>query len=153
MLKSIFGKKEEGKEKIITNNVNFDQLVEKVKKMPVQEGQILLWKETFGLEKWHFITKPIIEPNDVRPFIGEVEGKGWIYLFTDGRHAQRFGEGHALINNDGVVNTIVMEPKMAVEWLIKWTEVGVFGLRFNEGQYGWFAPIANLKPMMDYLHI
>lgn len=121
--------------------------------MPAQEGQILLWKETFSLEKWHFITKPIVEGTDPSPFIGEVEGKGWIYLFTDGKHAREFGEHQGFLNAEGTINTIVMEPKKAVEWLYKWTELGVYGLRINEGNNGWFAPIANLKPMMDYLKV
>jgi len=150
MFDELFGK-EEKKQK--STSVNFDELIEKVKKMPFQEGQILLWKETFNLEKWHFITKPLVNLDNPKPFIGVVEGKGWMYLFTDGKHALKFGKVQGLLNNDGSINTIAMKPKKAVELLDKFAKLGVFGVRFNQGEFGWYAPIENLKPMMDYLKI
>jgi hypothetical protein len=148
MIRDLFKKKENN-----DNNLNFDALVEKVKKMPAPDGQTLLWKETFHLEKWHFITKPLSERNEPKPFIGEVDGKGWMYIFTDGLHARKFGEAQGLVNANGSIHTIAMEPKKAVEWLYGWGELGVYGLRFNEGEFGWFAPIGNLRPMMEYLKI
>jgi hypothetical protein len=150
MFNKLFGKKENHQK---TNVLDFDELIDKVKRMPEQEGQIILWKETFGLEKWHFIAKPDDNVREPKPFIGEVDGRGWMYLFTDGKHAREFGEVHGLLNNNGDISTLAMEPKIAVDWLCKWAEVGVFGLRFNEGNHGWFAPITNLKPMMEYLKI
>jgi len=147
MFKDLFKKKE-----VVDNNINFDVLVEKVKKMPFKEGQNLLWKETFSLDKWHFITKPVVDISDPKPFIGEAEGKGWMYVFTDGPHARKFGEAQRLVNAEGSINTIAMEPAKAVEWLCKWAEAGVYGIMFNAGEFCWFAPIANLKPIMEYLN-
>ena len=150
MFNSLFGKKSNDEKNHL---IDFDELIEKVKKMPAQEGQILLWTKTFNLDKWHFIIKPVVETNDPKPFIGNVDGKGWLYLFTDGMHARNFGEVQGLLGNNGTINTIALEPKKAVEWLKQWAQLGVYGVRFNEGNHGWFAPITNLKPMMDYLKI
>jgi len=60
------------------NEIDFDALIENVKKMPEREGQILLWAITFRLEKWYFLARPVSDPGESRPFIGEVDGRGWV---------------------------------------------------------------------------
>lgn len=132
-------------------DVDFDLLVKKVKQMSEREGQILLWTEVFKLSKWHFITKHQKDSNDIRPFIGEVDGKSWFYVFTDSRHASEFAQIQGFVVENGVANTIAMKPLDATEWINKHLELGVFGVRFNEGEHGWFAPITNLLPMYQYL--
>lgn len=135
------------------NEIDFDALIENVKKMPEREGQILLWAITFRLEKWYFIARPVSDPGESRPFIGEVDGRGWVFIFTDNAHVRKFAERQEFVYPDGSVSVIAMEPKSAVEWLHLCAEAGIFGVRFNEGEYGWFAPISDLRPMMEYLGI
>lgn len=141
----------EGRKPVEIRSLDFDEFVEEVKKMPFAQGQDVLWREVFNLERWHFITKPITYFKDAEPFKGKVEGKGWFFLFTDGEHAHKFGERQKFTNADGSVNTIAMKPEEAVEWLEEWAKIGIYGVRFNEGEHGWYAPIENLRPMMKDL--
>lgn len=146
-----FGKKNKERSIIQSKDVDFDSLVEKVKSMDEREGQTLLWGEAYKLTKWHLITKVNSNINETNPFIGELEGKGWFYIFTDSIHANHFATEQGLIDENGLARTIAMEPVAAAEWITKHLELGIFGVRFNEGEHGWFAPISNLMPIYKYL--
>lgn len=55
------------------------------------------------------------------------------------------------MNEDGNATTIAMEPLKAVEWMKKHLELGIFGVRFNQGNHGWLMPIVNLESIYKYL--
>ncbi|HOL11057.1 MAG TPA: hypothetical protein PLH87_13095 [Bacillota bacterium] len=112
-------------------NIDFDLLVEEVKQMNSIEGQDRLWTAAFKLPKWHFIAIPQKNINDVRPFIGEVDGRGWFFAFTDGKHANHFAQKQGWVDENGMAITIAMEPFAAAQWLSQHLESGIFGVRFN----------------------
>lgn len=150
----LFGKGNDPKERQPkVDAIDFDSFVEKVKLMSFEAGQMVLWAEVYKLPRWHFVLKQ--EPNEdiksVVPFIGEVERKGWFFAFTDGKHARKFAERQKFVNEDGSAFTVAMEPLEAAKWMSEYGKKGIYGVRFNEGEHGWFAPIENLLPMYKRL--
>lgn len=128
--------------------IDFDSFVERVKLLPFKEGQYTLWAEAYKLPRWYII----LNPNKDIPFIGKTEEKGWFFLFTDLKHADEFAKRQGFIYEDGSTFSYVMEPLKAARRISEYGgKKGIYGVRFNEGEHGWFSPIANLLPMYEYL--
>ena len=130
--------------------LDFDSLVEIVKKMSFDEGQYMLWEEVYKLPRWYFTAKPVEDISQLKPFICEVDGKGWFCASTDAKHAIKFAERQKFNYPGGKTLVICMKPLEAAEWMSTYSKE-VYGVRFNEGEHGWYAPIANLLPMYQYL--
>jgi hypothetical protein len=135
---------------IVVKVVDFDSLVEMAKQMPFEEGQYFLWEEVYKLPKWHFAVKSTEDINQLKPFICDVDGKAWFCASTDGKHAVAFAKRQGFIYPGGNILTIGMNPLEAVNWMSEYKEI-IYGVRFNEGEYGWFSPIENLLPMYEHL--
>jgi hypothetical protein len=149
---NFFEKGIDSKEKLPKiDKIDFDSLIDRVKEMPARIRDTALWTEVFKLQEWYFIVKPDKNIENIKPFIGKVDDKGWFFLFTDGKHADEFAKVQGFINENGNAITIAMEPIKASEWMSQFEKIGVYGARFNEGEHGWFTPIANLLPMHSYL--
>jgi hypothetical protein len=150
-------------------SASFDTVVETAKSLPKKEGQTSLWSAAFKLEKWHIIAKdssPGVESacegeqlpwvkvsGELKPFVGNVNGSGWIFAFTDMEHAVEFAEEYKLTGSYGAVRTIAVAPYEGVDWIVEYSRKrpAVTGLSFNEGKYGWHIPIENLDPIRTLL--
>ncbi|NGZ74917.1 hypothetical protein [Saccharibacillus alkalitolerans] len=132
---------------------HFDVTVEQAKEMQFSEGQTLIWTEAFKLDSWLILMKPSDNPEQPEPFFGNVDGHGWAFLFTDPMHAQVFGRQNNLVTASGNVMIAKMKVDPMIEWLEEIGKSGLYGVRFNEGENGWFTPVDSLRAMKEYVEI
>lgn len=150
-----FGIKSTEKNQDETINSDIDKLIANATKSGNSEDLTILWRTTLNLKQWHFITKHRDDINDRNPFIGEIENRPWVFLFTDRQKAQQYctTDGNdGFTDENGGVYIISMDTDKAIDYIFKLYEQGVFGMRINEGN-GWFSPIENLKAIIDFVKI
>lgn len=132
---------------------HFDVTVEQAKEMQYSEGQTLIWTEAFKLDSWLILMKPGADSEQPEPFFGNVDGHGWAFLFTDPMHAQVFGRTNNLVTPSGNVMIAKMKVDAMIEWLEEIGRSGLYGVRFNEGEQGWFTPVDSLRAMQEYVEM
>jgi hypothetical protein len=156
----LFSKKTESNKEILTEakkeiiNGDIDQLVSKAIMSGNPEDLTDLWRVTLNLKQWHFITKHKDDINERTPFIGVIDDKPWIFLFTDRQKAQKYctTQGNdGFTDENGSVFIISIDTEKAIQYILKMHEQGVFGMRINEGN-GWFSPIENLNAIIDFVN-
>lgn len=130
---------------------HFDVTVEQARELPFAEGQTLIWAEAFKLDSWLILMQPSDNPQQPEPFFGNVDGQGWAFLFTDPMHAQVFARNNQLMTPGGQVLIAKMQVDPMINWLQEIEKSGLYGVRFNEGEQGWFSPISNLRDMQEYV--
>jgi hypothetical protein len=74
--------------------------------------------------------------------------------FTDGQRANAFGHRNKLYTPAGsnAVGVLEMTVDAAISMALGLGRQGVFGVLFNDGPAGYFAPITNLVPMYAQAH-
>ncbi|GGN98760.1 hypothetical protein [Saccharibacillus kuerlensis] len=132
---------------------HFDVTVEQAREMQFSEGQTLIWTEAFKLDSWLILMKPSDNPQQPEPFFGNVDGHGWAFLFTDPMHAQVFGRNNNLVTGGGNVLIAKMKVEAMIAWLEEIGQSGLYGVRFNEGENGWFTPVDSLRAMKEYVEM
>lgn len=126
----------------------FDQLVDAARDGDDEEAMVALWRAAYALDEWHFVARG--EMPNVQPFIGLVDERPFVMVFTDEERARAFAERNKLIQEDGTVPLLGMSPEGASKTLPQYGEHGVHGVLFNEGPNGFFAPLSNLMPMYEF---
>lgn len=112
-----------------------------------------LWRETLKLSQWHFISKYKENIEESEVFVGLIEDRPWVFVFTDRKRASEYCNNvgnTGFISPDGSARVISMDTDKAIEYILKLGETGVYGMRLNEGK-GWFSPISNLNPIIDFV--
>lgn len=94
------------------------------------------------MDKWYLLVEKILDDN-IRPVVGEVDDKLWVFGFTDARRARKFTR-EKNVNAD----IIEMNPVVCIPWLKEYKRFGIVGVRFNEGKLGWYISIKNLEYVM-----
>ncbi|RYY65683.1 MAG: hypothetical protein EOO12_06310 [Chitinophagaceae bacterium] len=134
-------------------DVDIDKLVQQAATSGSAEDLKQLWKAALDLEQWHFITKVREQLQDRKPFIGVIDDKPWVFVFTDRQKAQSYGsmpQNKGFVDSSGSALIISMETDKAIGYLLELANAGVYGVRFNEGN-GWFAPLGNLPAVIAYV--
>ena len=100
-----------------------------------------LWRALFGLESWAFLVHPrrVAEGEDPYPFIANVGGQGWLFVFTSTAEAAVFAETQGLRSDDGSTYTLGMGPLAALGWMADALPEEVTAVHFNHGEHGWSA--------------
>ena len=122
---------------------DFDALVAAAKAgAPPQD----LWRAWYSLDAHWLLGSPSTPGS---PFVGEVDGAGWVFLFTDSVRA--FDTAPQLLGvTPEEVRAIKVHMPGAIDWLVSLGASGVTGIRVNQGASGFFAPLTNLVPMREY---
>ncbi|MFT5128101.1 MAG: hypothetical protein ACI8W8_001710 [Rhodothermales bacterium] len=133
----------------------FDGLAENANATQSREAMDRLWSTTYSLGNWYFAARGAL-PN-VSPFVGVVAGKPYLFAFTDTKRAEASAwtcvlschqQGFAA--DGGSVQVLSIPIDGLVENIEQYASVGVHGILFNNGPHGYFAPLANVKPMQKY---
>lgn len=112
-----------------------------------------LWDATMRLEKWHFVQRAEINSPQFKPFCGVVQDKPFVMAFTDGLRANAFGHRNKLYTpGTDAVGVLAMPAEHAIPLVLHLGHAGVFGILFNDGPAGYFAPLTNLVPMFAQTH-
>lgn len=113
-----------------------------------------LWAAFLQLHDWNFLVKAPGEnepPRDPYPYVGYVDGKSWVFVFTDARRLREYAREHSFTHADGSALMITMPKDGALDWLVELGGNGVYGMRINDGEHGWFSPLEQLKPIRAHL--
>ncbi len=127
---------------------DIETLAETARTSGKDEDMNTLWEATFDLEEWYFIAQGE-EPN-VAPFIGMLEERPLIMAFTSETLARDFAARHNLLDADGGAPLLAIPLEIAVKMTMTLHEHGVFGMLFNDGANGYYAPAENLNGMFEF---
>ncbi|MDU0370852.1 hypothetical protein ACFPAF_10640 [Hymenobacter endophyticus] len=130
-----------------------DLLLEKAKSSGKTEDLAALWKAALELPQWHFITRQTANIEDRKPFVGVLDNKPWIFVFTDRQRAQEYARtitGGGFVDESGNVLVMSTDTPKAIDYLLALTSQGVYGVRFNELN-GWFSPLQNLPAILQHV--
>jgi hypothetical protein len=134
--------------------INFDELVTKAKSSGSSSDLGVLYEAFFRLKEWTFIVSNNCTMENAKPFIGVFEEQPWLYVFTDSKkadsYARLFGN---FLTKDGSIFIIKMTKEGSLNMIKELHQRGVFGLRINEGDNGWFSTIPGLFEIKDYLKV
>ncbi|KAA9327597.1 hypothetical protein F0P96_16595 [Hymenobacter busanensis] len=132
---------------------DIDTLLEKAKTSGSKEDLSELWKAALNLPQWHFITKHTERLEDRKPFVGVMDNKGWVFVFTDRQKAHEYGKAikdGGFVDAEGNLMVISMGIEGAIDYVMDLFTKGVYGMRMNELN-GWFSPIANLPAIIKHV--
>lgn len=126
----------------------FDAMIIHARESGDEQALDSLWQATYDLKQWHFVARG--EMPNIQPFVGEIEQRAYVLAFTDKDRANIFADKHELKTQEGVVPLMSMPPEAACEYLPQFEQHGVFGVLFNEGPNGYYAPLETLQPMLQH---
>tara|TARA_R110002096_G_scaffold361075_2_gene554096 strand:- start:10879 stop:11517 length:639 start_codon:yes stop_codon:yes gene_type:complete len=108
-----------------------------------------LWVALFQLKQWHLMTFP--DSTSVPPGLNieTHDGKKWVMAFTDPDRLYKYAKARKLLNADGTMFGMSVPSQTSFEFFESMP--GVAGVRFNEGDVGWFAPMPNLRAIHTHL--
>ncbi len=106
-----------------------------------------LWKSVYGLERWVFINRGT--GGQPAPYIGVVDDKPLVMVFTDHDKAIAFQQSQGLPGDDPA-GIVALSPTDAVSFFHAYKQQGVFGVLFNCGPCGFFSPLDQLVAMKDF---
>ena len=86
--------------------------------------------------------------------LGVFEEQPWLYVFTDSKKADTYARlfGNFLTNDESTF-IIKMSRENSLNMINELNRRGVFGVRINEGDIGWFSTVSGLFEIKDYLKI
>jgi len=126
----------------------FDTLVSKAQESGSNEDMNTLWKTTFELDAIYFIARGE-NPNYV-PFVGVINDAPMLMGFTDSERAHSFASEANLTTDEGTINLLTFPLKGLIDMASSMLQQGVKAIVINNGEFGYFAPLENIKPMYDY---
>lgn len=130
----------------------FDLLVANARSSNNTENLDALYGAFFALNEWNFIVSQASSMEDARPFIGLVDEKPWLFVFTDGVKAQQYAKAAGgFLEQDGNTVILRMEAENSMDIARQLNERGVYGIRVNEGENGWYFDIPGMFQIHDYL--
>ena len=140
----------------MSDNVDFDALARRTAESSGTMGDLNnLWGAAFALQEWHFIARG--ELPSVRPYIASnaeyADGKQMIRAFTDTERLARFAKENNLTGADGSAQILSLPTAKLIDYLEQFIQYGVHGIWFNSdtGSDGFFLPLAQLRPVKEYL--
>ncbi|MBV9788761.1 MAG: hypothetical protein JOZ51_11335 [Chloroflexi bacterium] len=127
---------------------DFDALAAEGKRTQSEAAMAQLWAAVYALPSWYFVIKPERQP--VSPFVGVVDNQPFLMAFTDKQRADQFARRQGFVDASGATSILATPVQGMVENAEQYRAQGVFGILFNDGPNGFFAPLANLTPMWQY---
>lgn len=107
-----------------------------------------LWRAVYALDSWIFIARG--ELDSPQPFVAEFGPGPLLLAFTTPERAK---EGALAVGRDEAFaqNLLSVPLPAAIEWATQYGALGVTGILFDVASQGYFAPLANLVPMRDWM--
>jgi hypothetical protein len=134
------------------NLKDIDSLVEKARNSGSIEDLNTLYSALLDLDEWNYIVSNNCKIEEAKPFIGIVDDKPWLFVFTDRLKADQYAKtfGNFLESNG---NTLVLSMNLSnsLNMIQQLHDKGVYGIRINEGENGWFIDVQGLFNIKNYL--
>lgn len=112
-----------------------------------EEANAALWRAVFSLSRWWFL--PEGEPPAMR--VGVIDGRPFLLAFTSAERARQQALVWGMATADDPVDVIASTPQGVLELLDGLRDSGVFGITFDHGLTGFFAPLANMRPIYEHV--
>jgi hypothetical protein len=114
------------------------------------EDKNALWSATFDLEQWHCIPRGNFP--DVYPYTTYLEeNKAVLLVFTDTTRAKNYAVKN--IPHSTFEDTLLLSlpSNTAPDYFAKFAANGVWGVWFNAGEMGYYAPLEGLPRIKAHL--
>ncbi|EAP96922.1 hypothetical protein JNB_19968 [Janibacter sp. HTCC2649] len=113
------------------------------------DAQTTLWQAMFELERWYFVARGTMP--DVSPLVGVVDGVPSLLAFTTGARAREFALKSGFSEEEA--SQVLGVPTTGVLDLCdQFTTQGVERLVIDQGVLGFFAPLAQLRPIHGFIN-
>ncbi len=113
------------------------------------ESQNDLWTALFQLRQWHIMTFPNSKSIPPGLNIETHDGKKWVMAFTDTDRLHEYAKSRNQLNADGTMLGMSVPSRTSFDFFEGLADIE--GVRFNEGELGWFAPMGNLRAIHTHL--
>lgn len=130
---------------------NFEQLAQQAFGEDAQHAdKDQLWKAVFELEEWYGIPRGSQE--QPYPFAAYLDEQRPVFLlFTDAQQAKAYSTTHELSPAGTAVQLLSLLPQDAIQYLMPFEQHGIWGVWFNPGSTGFYAPLSGLKNIYEQL--
>jgi hypothetical protein len=150
---NLFSKKDKSDNEI-NIAIDFDNLVNIARNSGNVEDLNHLYKSFLELKEWNFIVSENCELENAKPFIGILDENPWLFIFTESEKGNSYAkEKSGFLKNNGNTLIIKMSVKNSINMIKQLHERGVYGIRINEGENGWFCTIPGLIEIISFLKI
>jgi len=112
------------------------------------EANNALWSAVFQLSRWWCLP----DGDPPRPRVGVLDGRPFLLAFTSGERARQQAIAWGLAGPEDSVNVIALTPQGVLSMVDSLRGNGVFGIAFDHGITGFFAPLENLLPIYEHVH-
>ncbi|WP_343634128.1 hypothetical protein [Fluviicola sp.] len=132
----------------------FDQLVTNARTSGKEADLDALYGAFFALEDWNFIVSQNSSLEEAKPFIGVVDEKPWLFVFTDGLKATEYARtAGGFLEKDGHTVILRLASENATHLANQLYQHGVYGIRVNDGANGWYFDIPALDSIRKHLNL
>lgn len=130
---------------------DFDTLVNNARSGEIEQLNHL-YRNFFELENWVFVSPVRDDMENAKPFIGVVNEQPWLFVFTDETKAHTFCKATpGFMDASGNSFFIRIQVNPALEMMYQLHMQGVHGIRVNDGENGWFCPLADIPNIIAFL--
>lgn len=105
-----------------------------------------LWAAVYALPSWYTVARP----DSTQSFVGVVDNQPFLMAFTDKQRADQFARRQGFIDAAGSTTILALPVNGVVQMADQYRDQGIFGILFNDGPAGFFAPLTNLLPMWQF---
>ncbi|HEY0605438.1 MAG TPA: hypothetical protein VGD58_21130 [Herpetosiphonaceae bacterium] len=127
---------------------DFDALAAEGKRTQSQASMAQLWAAVYALPSWNFVARRSGE--SVLPFVGVVDEWPFLMAFTSRERADQFARRQGFVDAADQTTILALSVQGVVQTAEDYRAQGIFGILFNDGPNGFFAPLTNLVPMWQY---
>jgi hypothetical protein len=106
-----------------------------------------LWQAVFRLDNWWLV--PTGDAADPRPMVGVVEDQQFLLAFTSDRQVRDFAARQDRPAGADGVAAMSVTPTDMTRLAPTLVQQGVTGILFDQGVYGFVAPVAGLESLMS----
>ncbi|MCL9662153.1 hypothetical protein L2089_15775 [Paenibacillus hunanensis] len=121
-----------------------NDMVEQFREEEVPQGLDRLVKMITSMNHWYVLMDPT---NDNLPLIAEIEedGKPLLWLFAYSDEESLVQSAQVLFPHMEEHRYLHMPLDTGVPWMLEYRKYEVYGLRFNEGPYGFYFGLEELE--------
>lgn len=112
------------------------------------DAQNALWGAMFDLDKWWFIARGTLP--DVTPVVGVVDGIPSLLAFTTGARARECALAMGF-SEEEAGQVLAIAPQNVLDTADHLVSQGVQRMVVDQGLLGFFAPLAQLGPIHDFV--
>lgn len=127
---------------------DFDKLAERTQQDKTKESLDALWGAVYALEDWYMIAAG--EPPNVGPFIGVIEDKPFVFVFTEPEKAAEAAKNRGLVDKNGDPHLLAIPVAGFVKTVETYLEKGIFGVYFNDCKNAFYTPLTDVKSMFQF---